>query len=478
MAKRWDLIIRIDKLLKKPIFQQIAEEIIRHISYGRLKPGSVLPGTRTLADQLKLNRNTVTEAYSELASQGWIESKKGKGSFISHSLVTDSLVLKRQPPNSKGKLSSIATSKSALILDDGSPDSRLFPMQEFARAFGRVSRRLGNSVYTRVPSAKGSERLRIELAEMLNSRRALSVDEDRLLITRGSQHGIFLVGHVLGKESGAAVAVESPGYVPAWDAFQEAGLRIVEVPVDEEGIDVESLERSLKKGLKISALYVTPHHQFPTTVTLKADRRLKLLELSDRFNFWVIEDDYDHDFHFDSKPVLPLASMSARSKIIYISSLSKLVTPGVRLGYLSAPSEFLNQLIRIRTIIDRTGDPILEETIAELLVEGEIQRHANKMRSVYKFRRDEFAKRLLQKAPIHVEFQIPAGGMALWLKFPARITYDPFVTSMRNQGVVPIDRSLFHKMVSMPIHGTRIGFASLNDKEIELASSAVAKALK
>lgn len=477
MSKGWGLIIQVDKGAAKPIFQQIAEEVIRHISDGRLKAGTLLPGTRTLALQLGLNRNTISEAYGELTAQGWIESAHGRGTFVANTIPDTLTSMPKQKRKSLATPSFEVEKGILLNLDDGSPDSRLFPIQAFARSFGRVSRRLGSRIYERRVSPKGSDRLRTGLAGLLNVRRALSVSENDILVTRGSQHAIFLVGHILGK-NGGLIGVESPGYMPAQHAFEAGGLQSIEIPVDDEGLVIEALESVLKSGRKLNAVYTTPHHQFPTTVTLKADRRLRLLELAEKYGFWIIEDDYDHDFHFDSKPVLPLASMGKTSRVIYISSLSKLLTPGLRIGYLIAPSSLLEELTRTRSIMDRMGDPILEESIAELLEDGELQRHANKMRAIYKERRDRFVSSLEEKSTHSASFKSPSGGTAIWLNLPNAMTYKTFSKLMTAKGVTPLSESLFTVTKGKGLFGTRIGYASLNEKEIDLATSAIASVLR
>src|SRR5436853_4501774 len=145
----------------------------------------------------------------------------------------------------------------------------------------------------------------------------------------------------------------------------QAGIKFINVPVDEEGIDVDAVERVCRRK-KIRALYVTSHHHYPTTVTLSASRRMKLLQLAEQYGFIIIEDDYDYEFHYESSPILPLASVDRNGMVVYIGSFSKTLSPGIRVGYIAAPPDLIHELGKVRQIIDAQGDPVLEEVVAEL----------------------------------------------------------------------------------------------------------------
>src|SRR5262249_29017163 len=184
--------------------------------------------------------------------------------------------------------------------------------------------------------------LRSALASMLANTRALSVGADDVLVTRGSSMALTLVARAL-LRPGDTGAVEEFGYRPAWEGFRATGATVVPVPIDPDGIDVDALKR-LAKRRAVRAIYVTPHHQYPTTVTLKAARRLALLALARAERFAIIEDDYDHEFHYDGRPVLPLASTDHAGLVVYIGTLSKILAPGLRLGYIVAPPAVLRRL--------------------------------------------------------------------------------------------------------------------------------------
>jgi Aminotransferase class I and II len=195
----------------------------------------------------------------------------------------------------------------------------------------------------------GVSRLRYALATMLSATRGLAVEPNSIIVTRGSQMALALIARAL-LRPGDAVAVENPGCRRAWEAFRASGAEVIPVPVDEHGIDVKAIERLLARQ-PIRALYVTPHHQFPTTATLTGPRRTALLQLAVRERFAVIEDDYDHEFHYSGRPVLQVASADAEGVVVYIGTFSKVLAPGLRLGFVAAAPNLIERLVAHRSFV-------------------------------------------------------------------------------------------------------------------------------
>ena len=214
---------------------------------------------------------------------------------------------------------------------------------------------------------------------------------------------------------GDVVAVEALGYRPAWSALAATGARLVPVPVDEHGLDVDALE-ALAARERLRAVYVTPHHQYPTTVMLDAGRRLRLLELARTHRIAVIEDDYDFEFHYEGRPVLPLAAADRHAVVVYIGTLSKILAPPLRLGFIVAPPLLIERLAELRLSIDRQGDQVVECAVAELIEDGELQRHVRRMRRIYQARRDALVAAVRKRLGGALGFEVPAGGMALWAR--------------------------------------------------------------
>jgi GntR family transcriptional regulator/MocR family aminotransferase len=262
------------------------------------------------------------------------------------------------------------------------------------------------------------------------------------------------------------VAVEAYGYRPAWEAFRLAGAELAPVAVDDGGLRVDALE-SLAKKKKVRAVYVTPHHQYPTTVTLPAARRLALLDLARRARFAIIEDDYDHEFHYDGRPTLPLASADDGTRVVYVGTLSKVLAPGLRIGFLVAPRALLERAMALRAFVDRQGDLAVERAVAELIEDGLLARHTRKMRRLYRERRDALARALEEKLP-ELSFALPSGGLAIWARAKKRIDVDAWATRAEKKGV------LVHTARRFTFDGhaeprLRLGFAPLDPPKLREA---------
>jgi GntR family transcriptional regulator/MocR family aminotransferase len=250
---------------------------------------------------------------------------------------------------------------------------------------------------------------------------------------------------------------------------------VVGVGLDGQGLKVDELEEICRKK-RVRAIYLTPHHQFPTTVLLKPDRRLRLLALAEQFGFAIIEDDYDHEFHFAHQPMLPLASADPWGKVVYIGSMSKLLTPSLRLGYLAAPKRFIDRAAAEIMMIDRQGDPATELAVAELIAAGEIHRHTRKAMRLYAERRLQLASFLTQRFGDQVRFDLPDGGLAVWVNFDASIDIDQLERAARAEGVQFLPGSAFVTSGG-PCNAARLGFASMNEAELDLATSRLQRAM-
>jgi GntR family transcriptional regulator/MocR family aminotransferase len=456
-----------------PLFQRIAWALADEIRRGRLAPGSPLPGSRRLAAELGVHRNTVIAAYAELRAEGWLEASAGSATRVASALAGALPPTPRAfaptrlgvPQDAGFDLPAPAPAsawpeppRAPCLLAGGFPDLGQVPTQALARAWRRA--------LTRAPAAllaygdpRGDERLRAALAEMLATLRGLTITAEDLLVTRGSQMALDLVSRTL-FSTGDTVVVESLGYTPAWAAFRAAGATLLPLPVDAAGLRVDLLP-DLLAHRRIRAVYVTPHHQYPTTVTLSAARRLHLLNLAATHRFAVIEDDYDHEFHYDGRPVLPLASADSHGVVLYLGTLSKVLAPGLRIGFVVAPAALLDRLTEVRTRVDRQGDHITERAIAELLEDGEVQRHARRMRRVYAERRDVLGQALRAHLGDAISFELPSGGMSLWARLDDTLPAEALAAEALKRGVgVYVGRRFAFD--DAPVQALRLGFGGLD----------------
>jgi GntR family transcriptional regulator / MocR family aminotransferase len=438
---RWSLVLQ-PTPADVPRFAQLAQAVADDIRRGRLLPGQRLPGSRALALQLGVHRNTVLAGLAELVAEGWLSTTPGSGTFVSARLpeaqaqrprrqglgrlgvALPPLDLARREPQDR---------PGVLALSGGSPDPRLVPVEALSRAWRRVVRRQGHRLLEYGPPA-GHQGLRVALAELVRTLRGVPAGAEEVLVTRGSQMAIDLCARAL-LAPGDVVAVEALGYRPAWDALRLSGARLAPVPVDAEGLDVEALA-ALGRRQPIRALYVTPHHQYPTTATMSAARRLRLLSLARERRFLILEDDYDHEFHYDGRPVLPLASADDAGLTVYIGTLSKVLAPGLRLGFVVAPVELVDRLVRLRGVMDRQGDLPMEAAVAELLEEGALQRHVRKMRTAYLDRRDALVEALRAGLGEAFDLEVPRGGISLWLRCREPRRFEPWLARCAAAGVL------------------------------------------
>jgi GntR family transcriptional regulator/MocR family aminotransferase len=461
---------------------RIARALVAAIRRGRLRPGDRLPGSRRLARDLGAHRNTVLRALSELIAQGWIETSPARGTYVAHALPLERTA--KLPP--RGSVRSGFDLRDApeafrpprlapgtLDISHGSPDIRLAPVRALGRAYRRVMARSGRRLLG-YGDPEGHPALREALAAMLRGTRGLAAGADELLITRGSQMALALVARTL-LAPGDVVAVESPGYRPAWEAFRAAGARTIPIRVDDDGLDVDALA-SLARRTRVRAVYVTPHHQYPTTVMLKAARRLALLALAKERRIAILEDDYDHEFHYDGRPVLPLAHGDTSGSVIYIGTLSKVLAPALRIGYVVAPPPLLERIAAHRSLLDLQGDLPTEAAVAELLEEGEVERHIARARRIYAGRRDILAASLRSAFGDRAAFHVPPGGMALWVRFGMKTDMERWARRALDRGV-SFYTGRRYAFDRRPKPFARFSFAWLNERELPEAIRRMASAL-
>jgi GntR family transcriptional regulator/MocR family aminotransferase len=465
-----------------PIFQRIARAVVDDIRRGRLVAAQRLPGSRALADELGVHRNTVLAALAELESQGWIVTHPARGTFVAESLPETPL--KRAPTAQRhGKLGFALPPEPQLMqrqtgelvrgelhLSAGVPDSRLFPVDALARAWRRAVRRDGHRLLT-YAAPEGHPALREALAAMMRAIRGLACTADDVLVTRGSQMAIDLCARGL-LQPGDRVAVEALGYRPSWDAMRLAGAELVPVPVDASGIDVGAIAR-LAARRPLRAVYLTSHHQYPTTVTLAPARRLALATLAREHKLVVLEDDYDHEFHYEGRPVPPLAAADDGGHVVYLGTLSKILAPGLRLGFLIAPPPVVARLGALRAAMDRQGDRPMEAAVAELIEDGELERHVRRMRTAYLARRDALVEHLRTRLGSALTFDIPRGGISLWARVAPDIDIARWLAACaaKNIHISPGSRYTF---AGDDPGAFRLVFSALTPAEIDRATAVMA----
>jgi GntR family transcriptional regulator/MocR family aminotransferase len=487
MRRDWQFDIQVDRGSRLPPFLQIARALTSDIRRGRLRPGDRLPGSRDLAGAVRVHRNTILAAYGELVAEGWLEAAHGRGTFVARAIPESKE--RRLPRDGHSRGGALRRAgfpvpggpeayrppvlpRGTLNLSSGAPDSRLVPAKAIGRAYRRVLARRAGPLLT-YGDPEGHPALRAALASMLAATRGLAIGAEDVFVTRGSQMALSLVARAL-LRPGDVVAVESFGYRPAWEAFRAAGAVLAPLGIDEDGADVAALE-ALHRRTPVRAVYLTPHHQYPTTVALTAARRLAVLALARRERFAIVEDDYDHEFHYEGRPVLPLASADPGGVVVYLGTLSKVLAPGLRMGYLVAPPDLIERIAAIRSLLDIQGDLAMEAAVAGLIEDGELQRHVARTRRIYAERRNILATALRRELGDAAQFRIPSGGMALWVRFPSSVDVEAWARRSMERGVwwhtgkrYAFDQS--------PKPFARFSFAWLNERELPEAVRRLASA--
>ncbi|PWU00652.1 MAG: PLP-dependent aminotransferase family protein [Bacteroidetes bacterium] len=471
-------LIIINRQAANPVYIQISNSMVKLIRNGLLKPGSPLPGSRQMAELLQVHRKTVVAAYEELFAQDWIETIPRKGVLVSQNLPE--LKPRIFSANSKesrfatlsgfsfrspaGRLSNTETASGhRLIINDGFPDPRISSVDSLLKEYRRLFHIPAIQRTTQYGNQAGSPKLRQHIAEFLSDSRGMDLGPEHILMSRGGQMAIFLVASLLLKP-GSTVIVGEPNYPMANMCFENFGAKLIRVPVDETGIDVEQIEKICKKK-KPDLLYIIPHHHHPTTVTLSAEKRMKLVHLIRTYNFPVIEDDYDFDFHYSSSPILPLASADHGGNVIYIGSFTKSLAPSIKIGYMVAPENFIRAIAQLRKIVDIRGDTLLEEALAELFKTGQIQLHLKKSAKLYHQRRDLMATLLEKEFGNKIQFRVPPGGMAIWVRFNSKYPLAAIAKRASSKSLFMSDGK-FYNTGQEDYNSLRMGFASLNEKEI------------
>lgn len=466
--------IRLDAGAAVPLYAQLRDAFRHLVVEGVLKPGIKLPSSRILCSIFGIHRQTVVAAMDELIAEGWVKAMPRRGLYVNDKLplVTIARYGKKVAvyPSKAGfnynRTGNVSYSSGIRLpgFDDGFPDGRLAPVAALGKAYVQTlhEKQRNNSLSKTAPN-NGSLQLRKELAAGMVNSRGMAISEANIMITHGSQMSIYLISALL-LNRGDHVIVSDPGYAGATNSFRSFGARIHKVGVDGAGMLIREVEQ-LCRRMKVACVFVTSHHHHPTTVTMSIERRLQLLQLAVKYGFAIIEDDYDYDFHYQNKPLMPIASNDRHGHVIYIGSLSKILSHNFRIGYVIGPEDFIRELSLHRKVIDRQGDPVLEEAIAKLYSSNIISSHLKKALNIYRDRRDAAYHLLTTQLGNYLELDIPEGGLAFWVHF------DPSISLPKLSERCALQRLRFPDASSCYAAGNacRLGFASMNEREMERA---------
>ncbi len=420
-----------------PLYRTIADAIIRDIRKGRHLEGERLPASRDLARALEVNRATVHQALQVLKREGWVETNKGGGTRVARrssaapvvgpapawDRIASSLLLRIVAEPAAGEAAPDAYDLSRLA-----PDERDFPAAAFAALLAEVAR---DGALLAYGSPFGYRPLRETLASRLN-RRGIPADPDALLIVNGAQQGLDLITRAL-VDPGDAVAVESPSYAGALSLLRAHRARLVGVPLDGEGMDLPALDRALSERPKF--VYTIPDFQNPTGHLASAARRAEVARRAAAAGVLLVEDAFDADLLVEGELPAPLAAL-APSHVVHLGTISKALFPGVRVGWIAGPREFVHRLAALKRVGELTSPPVLQAALNLFLARGDYDRHLAKTRLRLKSRLALAHRTVLARFPIGTRVEKPAGGWVLWVELPEGVSGRALAAAAREKGVL------------------------------------------
>jgi len=482
-------LIHFEKSPNTAIYIQIAQQIINAIQRGYLPEGTALPGTRKFSVLLDINRNTAVAVYDELASQGWVDIVANKGTFVlmpekKTAAIKGALQgleqLKTYPKVAGFKFQSsfnLASTEefsvSKYVINDGQPDLRLHPTHQFSKWYSASMKRSSLISKWNQTQEQSYTNFSKQLCNYLNATRGFYIKPDNIVSTRSTEMSLYIVSQLLIKQEDV-VLVGHLSHYKSNMIFQQAGANIITIPVDAYGIDVDFIEKNFTKN-SIRCVYVCAHRQYPTTVTLTAERRLKLLQLAKAYNFAIIEDDFDYDFQFEGSAMLPMASSDGAGVVIYLGRLGQSFFPSFQIGFVVAPENIINEAKNYLQILDKQGDLIQKQILTELISEGEIHRLIKKNITIYKQRRDYLCKCLTIHFKDDATWQVPTGGLAIWINFKPSISLVKLAEKAKMYDLF-LPKTILYQ--SKAVCAIRLGFGHLNEGEIEIVINILKKCFK
>ncbi|MGK5074666.1 PLP-dependent aminotransferase family protein [Janthinobacterium sp. ZB1P44] len=467
-----DLRVRVQRALRQLILD------------GVLAPGVRLPATRALAQSLGVSRDTVEMAYAQLRLDGYLRRQAGSGSFVSPTIGASLLgkpgralpPLSAQPVALSARGAQILASggvadqQSVKAFATGLPETRAFPLD----VWERLRRQAASSDHHVLlhGDPQGAAPLRQAIADYVNLERGARATAGQVLVLSSTRQALYLCAQVLADAHGP-ILMEDPGYFGARKAFEMAQLQVIPVPVDAHGLSIDHL-RADRSGA--NTIYVTPSHQYPTGVTLALERRLALTAWAAERQGWIIEDDYDSQFHYAGLPTACVQGLDTRQRTIYLGTFAKSLYPGLRIGYMVLPPALVQAMTHARSILDGHTPQLDQLTLARFIADGHFAAHVRAMRKVYAVRRDAMAQAVRRHLPHVVTAQLPPGGLQMpCLLHEGRDELDTLRLAAQAGIVLP---GLSRLYATRPERGGwLLGFAALTPHEIDSGIVRLARAL-
>lgn len=420
----------LDPTAAEPFYRQIYDRFRGAITSGLLKPGDRIPSARALTKELGLARGTIEAAYSLLAAEGYIQAHGQAGTIVTPGIKPRTPIARAMPQSNSSISAAGFRPDSILPFQMGLPALDVFPRKIWARLGARCVRAM-QPIDMVHPSVYGLQELRAEIAAYLHVSRGINCSPSQIFVTSGYRHTMELICHALLK-AGDRVWLEDPGYPPTRELLRHMHIAAVSVPVDREGMDVSD---GIKVAPRARAAVVTPAHQSPLCVSLSLPRRLALLDWAARNNAWIIEDDYDGEYRYVSRPLPALKSLDRDGRVLYAGTFSKVLFPSIRLAYLVVPETQVERFEQISQTFAGGSPQLTQAIVTAFITEGHFARHIQRMRKLYAERREATAAGLESVLGKHMRIDSQPGGMHLILRLQGQQSDRRLVARMREEGL-------------------------------------------
>lgn len=472
-----------------PKFHQLSSQLREAILSGQLETGTRLPSTRELAQSLSVSRLTVQNSYEQLISEGYLAAHTGSGTFVAqlsaHDLSpnrpdtsqfnTDEHLLARLSDRGQALQSGYQIAhhlKSPRAFHAGTPALDHVPVQTWTRISGKHWRR-ARSPMLNYGDPHGYMPLREAIANYIRDARGVKCDADQVLVVSGAQQAFTLCAWALLNE-GDTAWIEDPGHIAARKVLSGAGARIIPVPLDSEGIDIEA---GLKKDPDPGMIMVTPSHQHPLGLTTSLSRRLELLQLAYRTGAWILEDDYDSEFRFNGRPLTAMQGIDEFNHTIYIGTFSKVLFPSLRLAYLVVPKALVSSFANVYSLLDRAAPTMPQAVLADFIREGYFTAHIRKMRNLYAERQQALLEAMAAYCQGLIRPEPTDSGMHLIGWLPDHLD-DRAVARRASEHDVDVLPLSIYSMEAQQPPGLLLGFSCVDPVDMPDAARRLAEAIR
>jgi GntR family transcriptional regulator / MocR family aminotransferase len=482
--------IPLDRQSATPLYQQIKIYLRQGILSGSLAPDTRLPASRQLAQDLGVNRITVENAYAELEAEGLILSRLGSGTYVlspdpllslpksdsdtSWPLWQQNLLGRGRTTQGRWPKPNKTRTPEPISFASGIGDANMFPAEEFRKVIQSVMRRDGFDALD-YGERNGFGPLRASITHILASQGLQTRPQD-ILITAGSQQALSLVSQIL-LTPGDVIFVESPTYSGALDLFRALGFKVVGIPVDGQGMQVDGLEKLLQQHHP-RLIYTIPNFHNPTGTCLNSARRRQLLVLADRYNVPILEDDFVGDLRYEGRTQPALKALDPGGRVIYVGTFSKMLMPGLRVGFLVAEGPVYNALVDFKRVNELATSNLIQHALEDYVTVGRYQAHLHRSCQIFRKRRDVMVAAIQRYLPASVHFDIPQGGLFIWLSLAAGRTSEDLLPLAWEEGVDFAPGSPFFPEEIQNSPWLRLNFVAQAPAEIEEGIKRLGKAIK